>query len=103
MDTLIPINFVIFIGLDPKKWISRLLGIYGFISGSLIGFVGGDGSPSWLVGGILAALVMYTNATTYWQRQHFRSEAASWLSKYGEEDRQPFSFLASVIKKLICK
>ncbi len=110
MDTLILANIVVFfivsatgmfVNLASKKWIVWLLGAYGFISGSLVGFVAEGDSPSWQLGGIFAISVMYTTSMISWQRQHYKGVAASWLSKYGEEARQPFALLASVIKKLV--
>lgn len=92
-----------FVGLNPKKWPSWLLGGYGFISGSLLGFVVESNSPSWQVGLLSGGLAMYISAMTHWQRRHFGNEASSWLEKYGDEERQPFALLARIIRKLVGK
>lgn len=109
METMILANVVIFfiasfigilIGLNPKKWVSWVLGIYGFLSGSLVGFVGEGSSPNWLVGAIFAFLVMYIGTMNYWQKQHYKEKASSWLLQYGKVDRQPFALLACILKKI---
>ena len=72
----------IFIGLDLKKWSSWLYGIYGFLSGFLLGFLvfNDNGSlglsmnltGSLQVGAIFAFLIMYGGATTRWKKQRFK-------------------------------
>jgi hypothetical protein len=47
------------IGLDLKKWQSWLAGLYGFLSGCLIGFLSEAGSPSWDVGLLFAIMIMF--------------------------------------------
>lgn len=62
----------IFIGLDLKKWSSWLFGIYGFISGFLLGFLRADTSGSLKLGLLMAFVVMYGGATSHWHRQRFK-------------------------------
>jgi len=59
----------IFIGLDPKKWASWLFGVYGFVSGFLIGFLRDDVSAGLKLGLLCAVAVMWGGVTTRWQKQ----------------------------------
>jgi hypothetical protein len=60
------------IGLDLRKWSSWLFGIYGFLSGFLIGFLIVD-VRSGLMGGVLFAfIVLYGGAMVRWHRQRFK-------------------------------
>lgn len=62
----------IFIGLDPKKWASWLYGVYGFVSGVLIGFLRDDVSAGLKLGPLFAVSVMWGGVTTHWQKQRVK-------------------------------
>lgn len=87
MATIILGNFFVFIvicfiatlkGLDLKKRSSWWYGLYGFISGFLIGFLRSDDSggyhivtnltASFQAGVVFAVVVLVGSATTRWQR-----------------------------------
>lgn len=62
----------ILIGLDLKKWRSWLYGIYGFLSGLLVGLLHADFSGGLTLGALFAFIVMYGGATSYLWRQRFK-------------------------------
>ena len=65
------------IGLDPKKWFSWLLGLYGFLSGFLASFIrpeGGDIGTRLVMGAIFAFIILFGGATRYQQRQFYTKE-----------------------------
>jgi len=67
-------SICVFFGLDLKKWTSWLLGLYAFLSGSLIGLLRSGEPLSFEVGAIFAFAVMYTGAMTYRHRQRYTKE-----------------------------
>jgi hypothetical protein len=71
METIITVNIFVFlivggicvfIGLDLKKWSSWLLGLYGFLTGSLVGLLSPGESLSLDVGALLAIAVRRNGA-----------------------------------------
>jgi hypothetical protein len=100
MITLIFANFFIFIvisaicalrGLDLKKLSNWFYGLYGFISGFLIGFVRSDGAggyqlatnllASFQAGIAFAFAILFVGATNRWNRR--------WAEKYlGRNERR---------------
>ena len=64
----------VFIGLDLKKWFSWLFGIFGFISGFLIGLQITDARGGLTMGSLFAFIVLYGGATTHRHRQRFRNK-----------------------------
>jgi predicted Co/Zn/Cd cation transporter (cation efflux family) len=111
MQTIISANILVFvliafisivIGVNPKKWFIWLLGLYGFLSGSLVGFLRDDSSLDLQLGAIFAFAVMSSSAMIYVQRQRFSKDTAnSWLARYGEEKH--YFFLTRIIKKFLNK
>ena len=90
-----------FRGIDPKKKSSWLYGLYGFLSFFFVVFFftdPADLSGGLLVGTIMAFMVMFTGAMIYWQRQYYKEAGASWLSRYGQEEK--LSLLARILKNL---
>jgi hypothetical protein len=91
-----------FIGLDLKKWYSWLVGLYGFFSGCIAGYIREDGSPSLQLGLLFAIAIMSIGAMTRKYRQRYSKEAAKeWLTRYGQEKN--YSLLARMIEKLLRK
>ena len=83
METLVYANFFmylivcgisIFAGLDLKKWSSWLCGLYGLISGVLIGLSKADFSGGLQLGILFAFVVMYGGATSRWHRQRYKDK-----------------------------
>lgn len=78
---LIVYFMVTFKGLDLKKWSSWLYGLYGFLTGFLVGFLSQDNTGdlrlavnlagSLQVGALFAFIVIYTGAMNRWHRQRF--------------------------------
>lgn len=89
------------IGLDLKKWQSWLAGLYGFLSGCLIGFLIEDGSPSWQLGLIFAIVIMSSGAVMRQYRLYYRKAGEEWLTRYGQDKR--YSLLARLVKKALRK
>ena len=60
-----------FKGLDLRKWSSWLYGIYGFLSGLIIGFLTGNAGGGVKLGLLFAFGVMYGGAMVRLHRQRF--------------------------------
>ena len=58
-------------GLDLRKWSSWLYGIYGFLSGFLIGLLTGNAGGDVELGVLFAFIVMYGGAMVRLHRQRF--------------------------------
>lgn len=92
MKTVATANLVIFaivcaiaiyLGLDPKKWQTWLLSLYGFLSLFLIGIVGtGNVYESVIVGAITTFAVIFGGIITFWNRER----AKRWLKEHGENE-----------------
>lgn len=91
----------VFIGFDPKKWPSWLLGLYVFFSGSLTGFLRDGGSFDILMGLIFVLVVLSSGVVTRWQRQYYGKKAEPWLRQHGQEKQ--FSLLARMIRRMLNK
>lgn len=98
MKTLIMIFFYIFmaiggisicIGLDPKKWYSWLIAIYGFVIGFLMGLVWVDISTAITAGMLFAFLTLASGATVYRTRQKAKQAIDSLLQNPEQEERFP--------------
>lgn len=62
----------IFVGLDLKRWTSWLLGLFGFLSGFVIGLAIADLYSGLLGGALFAFIVMFGGATTRWHKQRIK-------------------------------
>lgn len=92
MKTLATVNGVIFtlvvsiatyIGLDPKKWQTWLLSLYGFLTFFLVGIVGtGNVYEAVKIGAIVTLAMIFVGITTYWSRER----AKKWLKEQGENE-----------------
>ena len=90
-----------FIGFDLRKWSSWLLGLYGFISGSLIGFLERDTTLDYQLGVLFALVMMSAGAMNRWHRQRYKGIAEGWLEQHGQDER--FSLFTRIIKRLLNK
>jgi len=83
MEVVILVNFIIFAligsivvfnGLDLKKWSSWLLGVYGFFSGFLGGFLRSDVEKLMCIklGALFAFSVMFGGGITHWHKQRLK-------------------------------
>jgi hypothetical protein len=61
----------IFVGLDLKKWLSWLCGLYGFVSGFLIGLSNADIRGGLELGALFAFIVLYGGAMTRFHKKRF--------------------------------
>ena len=92
MKTLATVNGVIFMiflsiaiyrGLDPKKWQTWLLSLYGFLTFFLAGIVGtGNLYESIKIGIIATFALIFGGIITYWNRER----AKKWLREHYEEE-----------------
>jgi len=90
MKTVATVNGVIFVivcaiaiylGLEPKKWQTWLLSLYGFLSFFLAGIVGtGNFYESVAVAAIATFALIFGGIITYWNRER----AKKWLKEHGE-------------------
>jgi hypothetical protein len=104
MTTIILANFFVFLivcfiatlkGLDFGKRSSWLYGLYGFISGFLIGFLRSDGSGgyhvitnlpgSFQIGALFAFVVFFGGATSRWHRSMGEKYLARSEENYQEK------------------
>ncbi len=83
MKTIAMINFYIlviigttavYVGLDLRKWHSWIIGLYGFVSGFLIGLLWVDTKGALITGGLFALGVLYGGATTRWHMQRDKED-----------------------------
>jgi hypothetical protein len=98
---MITVVVSLFIGFDLKRWTSWLLVLYAFVSGSLVGFLGDNGSIDIIGGVVFAIVVLSIGSVTNWQRRYYRSLAEPWLARHGQEKH--LSFLARVIRRALNK
>ena len=92
MKTIATLNGVIFgivcaiaiyLGLDPKKRQTWLLGLYGFLTFLLGSFVGtGNIYEAVTVATIATFAVIFSGIMTYWNRERARK----WLKEHGEDE-----------------
>jgi len=96
METIVTVNGVIFvivlgiaiyIGIDPKKWQTWLLSLYGFLTFFLAGIVGtGNFYESIKVGAIATFAVILTGIITYWNRER----AKKWLREQEKQEEESY-------------
>ena len=81
METIAVVNFYIFLvvgfigifmGLNLKKWTSWLFGLYGFLSGLLLGSVLLNASSGLELGAIFAFAVMFGGANVRRGRERYK-------------------------------
>jgi hypothetical protein len=77
------ISIAVYLGLDPKKWQTWLLGLYGFLSFLLVGIVGtGNFYKAVAVGAIVTSALIFGGIVTFWNRER----AKKWLKEHGEDE-----------------
>ena len=87
---VIAISIAIYIGLDPKKWQTWLLSLYGFLTFFLAGIVGtGNFYESIKAGTVGTFLIIFTGIITYWNRER----AKKWLSEHEENESESINEL----------
>ena len=69
---LVVCGYCIFVGLNPKRWSSWLYGLYGFISGLILGLSKSDIQGGIELGLLFAFVVIYGSITSYWHKQRFK-------------------------------
>lgn len=80
---IIVLSIAIYLGLDPKKWQTWLLSLYGFLTFFLAGIVGtGNFYESIKVGIIATVALIFGGIITYWNRER----AKKWLKEHGENE-----------------
>jgi hypothetical protein len=79
----IVISMAIYLGLDPKKWQTWLLSLYGFLTFFLAGIAGTSNFyDSIKVSAIATFALMFVGIITYWNRER----AKKWLKEHGENE-----------------
>jgi uncharacterized membrane protein len=61
-------------GLDPRRWKSWLLGVYGFISGYYCGLYISNQTFGLLIGLLFIFIIMYSGAMSFYHRQRSRNK-----------------------------
>jgi Na+/H+-dicarboxylate symporter len=73
----------VYLGLDPKKWQTWLIGLYCFLSLFFAGIVGtGNSFESGKVGAIITFALVFGGIITYWSRER----AKKWLIDHHKEE-----------------
>lgn len=81
MEILVNLNVCVFVivvvictynGLDLKKWSSWLYGLYGLITGLLMGLMRVNFKGGLQLGLLFAFAVLYGGATTRWHKQRYK-------------------------------
>ncbi|HAE58845.1 MAG TPA: hypothetical protein DCG54_04875 [Anaerolineae bacterium] len=79
------------VGLNLKKWPSWLLGVYGFITGLLLGLFYSDIKNAFVAGMLFAFGVLSGGAMTRWHRMTWDKETVIWLLR--PETKKKFPLL----------
>ena len=80
---IIVYGIAIFLGVDPKKWRTWLLSLYGFLTFFLVGIAGTGNFYESVKVGIIATLAFTLGGIiTYWNRER----AKKWLREHYEKD-----------------
>jgi len=75
----IVLGIAIYIGLDPKKWQTWFLSLYGFLTFFLVGIVGtGNVYEAVKVGAIVTFALIFGGIITFWNRER----AKKWLKEH---------------------
>jgi hypothetical protein len=92
MKTLATVNGVVFaivcaiaiyLGLDPKKWQTWLLTLYGFLTFSLVGMAGiHNFYEAVKLGVIVTFALVFGGIITYWNRER----AKKWLKEHYKDE-----------------
>jgi hypothetical protein len=91
MKTIVIVNIVVFIiavsiamyiELNPKKWQTWLLGLYGFLSFLLLGLVGKAGLYESIMLGAVGVAMVVGGIITYQNRER----AKKWLKEHSEDE-----------------
>ena len=79
---LIVYGVAVFIGIDPKKWQTWWLGLYGFLTLFLVGIVGTGNVYESIKAGAIGVALIFGGIITYWNRER----AKKWLKEHGEDE-----------------
>lgn len=80
---IIAMSIAMYIGLDPKKWRSWVLALYGFLTFYLVAIVGtGDFYKSVTASAIATIATMFSGITTFWTRER----AKRWLKEHHQDE-----------------
>jgi len=79
---LIVYGIAMYLGLNPKKWQTWLLGLYGFLTLFLVGIVGTGNFYESIKAGALGIAVIFGGIVTYWNRERARK----WLQEHEEKE-----------------
>ena len=83
---------MMYFGLNLRKWPSWLLGIYGFITGFLMGLFYSDIQNVFVAGMLFAFGVLSGGAMIRWHRMTWDGETVVWPLR--PETKKPFPLLA---------
>lgn len=78
---LVVYGIVVYIGINPKKWQTWLLGLYGFLTFFLAGIVGTGNFYESIKAGAIGIALIFGGIITYWNRER----AKKW---FGEQEKQ---------------
>jgi hypothetical protein len=81
------ISIAIYLGLDPKKWQTWLLSLYGFLTFFLVGIVGtGNFYESVKLGVIITFALIFGGTMTFWSREC----AKKWLREQERKEEESY-------------
>jgi len=83
---LIVYGIAVFIGINPKKWQTWLLSLYGFLTFLLLGMAGTGNVYESIKAGAIGIALIFGGIITYWNRER----AKKWLR--GQEKQEEESY-----------
>lgn len=87
----------VFVGFDLKKWYGWLIGLYGFLSGAVVGLLREGGSISLQLGALFAIAVILGGVKANQFRQHYNKDAAkNWLAQFGQAEHLSCPFVENI-------
>lgn len=75
---IVVVSIAIYIELDPKKWQTWLLSLYGFVSFFLLGMIGNQDLYESVLLGVVGVAIVLGVIITYWNRER----AKKWLQEH---------------------
>ena len=79
---IIAVSIAMYIELNPKKWQTWLLSLYGFLSFFFVGMVGKQGVYESVILGAVGVAIVFGGIITYLNRER----AQKWLREHEEKE-----------------
>lgn len=73
----------VLMGLHPKRLVSWIFGLCGFLGGISIGIIASNITGGIELGLLYGVATMFGGFMIYWHRQRYGKQVIPWLSRYG--------------------